>query len=77
VVITIPIRKEKVLESGNKIIKFTSEASDLNQDYTLNFSGTTARSVKKSPYDTSDKVIPTALQFYKSEIPTIENLKFY
>lgn len=60
----------------NKVIKFTTESTDLNQEYTLNFSGTTARIVKKSPRDTSDKVIPTALQFYKSEIRTIENLKF-
>ena len=60
----------------NKIIKFTTEPTDLNQDYTLNFSGTTARIVKKSPRDTSDKLIPTALQFYKSDIRTIENLKF-
>ena len=60
----------------NKIIKFTTEATDLNQEYTLNFSGTTARIVKKSPRDVSNKEIPTALQFYKSEIRTIENLKF-
>ncbi|MBF6640876.1 hypothetical protein IVB69_05250 [Flavobacterium sp. J49] len=60
----------------NKIIKFTTELKDLDQDHTLNFTGTTARIVKKSPRDTSDKVVPTALQFYKSEIRTIENLKF-
>jgi hypothetical protein len=59
----------------NKIIKFTTELNDLDKDHTLNFTGTTARVIKKSPRDTSDKVVPTALQFYKSEIRTIENLK--
>jgi hypothetical protein len=59
----------------NKIIKFTTEATDLDEKHTLNFSGSTARLIKKSPRDTSDKVVPTALQFYKSEIPWIANLK--
>lgn len=59
----------------NKIIKFTTEPTDLDKDHTLNFSGTTARVIKKSPRDQSDKVVPTSLQFYKSEIRTIENLK--
>jgi hypothetical protein len=59
----------------NKTLKFTTETADINQEYTLNFTGTTARVIKKSPRDTSDKVVPTALQFYKSEIRIIENLK--
>ncbi len=58
-----------------KTLKFTTETADINQEYTLNFTGTTARVIKKSPRDTSDKVVPTALQFYKSEIRIIENLK--
>ncbi|WP_284652085.1 hypothetical protein [Flavobacterium terrisoli] len=60
----------------NKIIKFSSEPNDLDKDYPLNFNGTTARVIKKSPRDKSDKLVPTALQFYKSEISTIANLKF-
>ena len=59
----------------NKTLKFTTEPADINKEYTLNFTGTTARVIKKSPRDTSDKVVPTALQFYKSEIRMIENLK--
>lgn len=59
----------------NKIIKFTTASSDLDENHTLDFTGTTARIIKKSPRDLSDKMIPTALQFYKSEIRTIENLK--
>lgn len=59
----------------NKTLKFTTEPSDINKEYTLNFTGTTARVMKKSPRDKSDRVVPTALQFYKSEIRIIENLK--
>ena len=59
----------------NKIIKFTTEKMDLDEKHTLNFSGSTARLIKKSPRDTSEKVVPTTLQFYKSEIFWIANLK--
>lgn len=59
----------------NKIIKFTTEKTDLDEKHTLNFSGSTARLVKKSPRDTTEKVVPTSLQFYKSEIFWIANLK--
>ena len=59
----------------NKIIKFTTEKMDLDEKHTLNFSGSTARLIKKSPRDTSEKVVPTSLQFYKSEIFWIANLK--
>ena len=59
----------------NKIIKFTTEKTDLDEKHTLNFSGSTARLIKKSPRDTSEKVVPTSLQFYKSEIFWIANLK--
>ena len=59
----------------NKIIKFTTEATDLDEKHTMNFSGSTARIIKKSPRDTSEKVVPTSLQFYKSEIFWIANLK--
>ncbi|WP_396194198.1 copper resistance protein NlpE N-terminal domain-containing protein [Flavobacterium sp.] len=59
----------------NKIVKFTTEPTDLDKEHNLNFSGSTARLIKKSPRDTSDKIIPTALQFYKSKIFWIANLK--
>jgi hypothetical protein len=61
----------------NKIIKFTTESTDLDKNHTLNFTGTTARVVKKSPRDATDKVVPTTLQFYKSEIRTIVNFKLF
>ena len=59
----------------NKIIKFTTEKANLDEKHKLNFSGSTARLIKKSLRDTSEKVVPTSLQFYKSEIFWIANLK--
>ncbi|PKP18078.1 MAG: hypothetical protein CVU07_02715 [Bacteroidetes bacterium HGW-Bacteroidetes-23] len=60
---------------SNKVIHFTTENIDLEDKKSLNFSGTTARVFKKSPRDKSDVIKPTFLQFYKSKIPWIENLK--
>ncbi|WP_291118874.1 hypothetical protein [Flavobacterium sp. UBA6135] len=59
----------------NKVIHFSTEDIDLEEKITLDFTGTTARIIKKSPRDMSDKVVPTALQFYKSKIFWIANLK--
>lgn len=59
----------------DQVIHFTTEASDLDEDYTLNFSGTTARIIKKFPKDKLNKVVLTTLQFYKSELLWISNLK--
>jgi hypothetical protein len=59
----------------NKIIKFTTEVTDLDEKNTMDFSGSTARLIKKSPRDTSNKVVPIALQFYKSDIHWVANLK--
>lgn len=59
----------------NKIVYFTTGTTDLDEKNTLNFTGTTARLIQKSPRDLSDKEVPTALQFYKSKIFWIENLK--
>lgn len=59
----------------NKILHFTANEDDLDTKSSLNFTGTTARLIKKSSRDLTDKVVPTALQFYKSKIPWIENLK--
>lgn len=59
----------------NKIVYFTTDTTDLDEKNTLNFTGTTARLIQKSPRDQSVKEVPTALQFYKSKIFWIENLK--
>lgn len=59
----------------NKVIHFTSENIDLEDKKALDFTSTTARVFKKSPRNKSAEVKPTFLQFYKSKIFWIENLK--
>jgi hypothetical protein len=59
----------------NKVIHFTTENIDLEDKKALDFTGTTARFFKKSPRNKSADVKPTFLQFYKSKIFWIENLK--
>lgn len=52
------------------IVSFsTDEKTDLDKIHTLNFNNTKARYITKSPRDTSDKVVKTAVSFYKSDIP--------
>ena len=58
-----------------RVIVFSTEASDLDDKYTLDFSGTKARFISKSPRDKSDRVIKTALSFYQSDIFWIKGMK--
>jgi hypothetical protein len=51
----------------NKVIHFTSEPTDVDGIKNLNFTGTTARIIKKSPRNKSELKSPTFLQFYKSD----------
>ena len=60
---------------NKKVISFSSEASDLDDKFTLDFSGTKARFIGKSPRDKSDRIIKTALSFYQSEISWITGMK--
>lgn len=63
-------------EENNRVL-FTTKSTDIDSEHILNFSGSTARLIKKSPRNTSEKVFPTALQFYQSEIPWIAHLKLF
>ena len=60
---------------NKKLISFFSEASDLNDKFTLDFSGTKARFISKSPRDKSNRNIETALSFYESDIFWISGMK--
>jgi hypothetical protein len=62
-------------KKDKKIIIFSTEASDLDDKFTLNFTGTKARFISKSPRDKSDRVIKTALSFYQSEIFWVTGMK--
>jgi len=53
----------------NKVISFFSDKqNDLNEKFTMNFTGSKARFIIKSPRDMSDQIIKTRLKFLKSEI---------
>lgn len=49
-----------------KVVSFSS--SSLDGTFTLDFNETKARYISKSPRDTSDRVIKTALRFYQSNL---------
>ncbi|WP_425076509.1 hypothetical protein [Psychroserpens sp. S379A] len=59
---------------NKKIIVFSTEASDLDDKFTLDFNGTKARFISKSPRDKSDRVIETSIRFYESEIFWIKGM---
>lgn len=60
---------------NKKRIIFFSESSDLDDKFTLNFTGTQARFISKSPRDKTNRVIETAIQFYETEIGILKGLK--
>ena len=53
----------------NNVITFLSEKEkDFDEKYTLDFSGSKARFITKSPRDKTDRIVKTRLQFLESEI---------
>ncbi|HEX9825771.1 MAG TPA: hypothetical protein VGA80_04170 [Flavobacteriaceae bacterium] len=52
---------------GKSVILFSNETDNLNGQYTVNLNNSKARYITKSPRNTSDKVIKTALLFYESD----------
>lgn len=54
--------------SKKGLLTFYLDEKDMNEKYTLDFSGTKARYIPKSPRDTSDREIKTRLKFYESGI---------
>ena len=68
----IPPERNKYGKGKWKIDKstlyFFAEESDIDEKYTLNFNNSEARFITKSLRDKSDRIIPTSLQFYKSDI---------
>lgn len=60
---------------NKKVISFFTESTNLDDKFTLDFTGTKARFISKSPRDKSDRVIKTALSFYESEIFWITGMK--
>ncbi len=59
----------------DNVIVFSSDMQkDIEEKNTLDFTGTKARFITKSPRDTSDKLVKTQLRFLKSEIPFMERV---
>lgn len=52
----------------NVITFLSDKATDFDEKYTLDFSGSKARFITKSPRDKTDRIVKTRLQFLESEI---------
>ena len=52
----------------DNIVTFIVSKSDIDDKYTLDFNNSKARFVTKSPRDKSDRLKPTSLKFFKSNI---------
>lgn len=59
------------------IVTFYAEVKKDLDSKPLNFNNSKARFISKSPRDTSDKVVKTALKFYESEIFWIKALEVF
>ena len=49
-------------------IYFSTEAADIDEKHTLNFTNSKARFDTKSPRDKSDRIVKISLRFYECEI---------
>lgn len=54
--------------SEGKLILFSVNEKDVDDAHVLNFNNSKARFDTKSPRDKSDRIIPTSIRFYKSDI---------
>lgn len=54
--------------SKGKLIQFSVNEAHIDDAHVLNFNNSKARFDTKSPRDKSDRVIPTSIRFYKSDI---------
>lgn len=54
--------------SEGKLILFSVNKKDVDDAHVLNFNNSKARFDTKSPRDKSDRVMPTSVRFYKSDI---------
>ncbi|WP_418602946.1 hypothetical protein [Hwangdonia sp.] len=59
----------------NVVSFFTDKENDIDEKHTLDFNGSKARFISKSPRDKTDRIVETNLQFFESKIFWIERLK--
>jgi len=61
---------------GKSVILLSKDTDNMDGKYTKNLNNSKARYITKSPRDTSDKVVKTALRFYESiELKGLELFK--
>ena len=60
-----------------KVITFSTEASDLDLKYTLDFNNSKARFNSKSPRDKTDRVIANFIVFYETDVFIAQRLKLF
>jgi len=63
------------VEKPNVIYFYVDEEKDVDDTFVLNFNNSKARFTQKSPRDTSDRIIPTSIRFYDSEIFWVKGMK--
>ena len=65
------------MDNGKKSCFFHTNKNDIDEAHTLNFNGSKARIIRKSPRNISSEVIKEATLFYKSDIFWVERMKLF
>ena len=63
--------------SDKDIVSFYTDKQDMDEKFSLNFTGTKARFISKSPRDKTDREIKTRLKFYKSDIFWVKGMEIF
>jgi hypothetical protein len=67
--------KGKWKAEKNTVLFFADKENDIDEKHDLDFNGSKARFISKSPRDKTDRIVETSLQFFESKIFWIERLK--
>jgi hypothetical protein len=62
---------------GNLVFFNTDKKTEMDEIYNIHFTNSKARYITKSPRDTSDKIVKTALRFYESDLFYIKGLELF
>ena len=65
------------LYQDKKVLFFTDPGKDLNEKYTLDFGGSRAHFLYKSPRSLSGRPFQTRLKFFESDIFWVEGIEMY
>ena len=61
----------------NVLFFYTTAETDLDEKYSLDFTGSKARYITKSPRDKSDRDIKTNIRFYDTELKILKGIKLF